>query len=210
KGRLDDAIRAYRKAIELKPDYAQAHCNLGHALRDQGHFRPALEALRRGHELGSKTPGWNYPSADWIRRCQRLLDLEARLPATLRGAARPPGATERLDLPRLCQRYKQLYAASARFYAEASAGHPRLAEDLRAGHRYNAACAAALAAAGQGRDADRLDDPERARLHRQALAWLRADLAAWTKVVEKGPPQDRALVQRKLPHWQKDPDLPGP
>ena len=28
-GRVDEAVAAYRKAIALKPDYAESHCNLG-------------------------------------------------------------------------------------------------------------------------------------------------------------------------------------
>jgi serine/threonine-protein kinase len=209
-GRLDDAIREYRQAIALKPDFAPAHCNLGHALLARGQFRAALQSLRRGHELGTKDPRWPYPSADWVRQCQRLADLDDRLPALLRGADRPQDAQERLALADLCQqRSKRRYAAAARFYAAAFAEQPKLAEDPRGGHRYNAACAAALAAAGQGQDADPLDDQEKARLRRQALDWLRADLTAWAKVVEKDSPQDRALVQRTLQHWQKDPDLAG-
>ena len=30
-GRLNDAIAQYEKALRLKPDYAEAHNNLGHA-----------------------------------------------------------------------------------------------------------------------------------------------------------------------------------
>jgi serine/threonine-protein kinase len=207
-GRLDDAIQEYQKAIDLRPDYAEAHCNLGHALRDQGHFRQALQALRRGHELGSKNPRWPYPSADWVKDCGRLADLDARLPAIIKGDDRPASDAERLDLARVCQ-YKQLYAASARFYADAFADQPRLAADLRAGHRYNAACAAALAAAGRGHDADQLGDKGRARLRRQALDWLRDDLAAWSQPVKGGKPPDRATAIRTLTHWGKDPDLAG-
>jgi serine/threonine-protein kinase len=206
-GRLAEAGAACRKAIELKPDYAEAHCNLGHALRDQGHFRQALQALQRGHALGAKNPRWPYPSAAWVRRCQRLADLDARLPALLRGDDRPQ-AGEHLVLADLCL-VKRLYAAAARFFADGFADQPRLAEDLRAGHRYNAACAAALAAAGQGQDAGPLDDKGRARLRRQALDWLRADLAAWTKVVDQGPAQARPVGRQTLRHWQKDPDLAG-
>jgi hypothetical protein len=68
---------------------------------------------------------------------------------------------------------------------------------------------AASLAGGQGKDADQLDDKERARLRRQALGWLRADLAAWTQVVDKAPPQARPAVRQALQHWQKDPDLAG-
>jgi serine/threonine-protein kinase len=103
---------------------------------------------------------------------------------------------------------KKLDAAAARFYADALAD-PNLAEDLRPRHRYNAACAAARAGCGQGEDAAQLTDKERQQWRERALDWLRADLAAWAKGVEKGPPQARPQVQRTLRRWQQDPDLAG-
>jgi Tfp pilus assembly protein PilF len=209
KGKADEAIAAFRGAIRLQPDDAPAHCNLGHALLQQGHFRAALEALRRGHQLGRRNPRWPYPSADWVRHCEQLVALDARLPALLQGDDRPKDAAEQMALADLCQRYKRRYAAAARFYAAAFAAEAKRADDLRQGYRYNAACAAALAAAGQGKDAGRLDDKERARLRAQALGWLRADLALWAKRADRGKPEVQPVLRRKLLDWQKDPDLAG-
>jgi hypothetical protein len=144
-----------------------------------------------------------------LQECERWLALEKRLPAVLQGQAKPASAAERLALAQLCQRHKEFYAASARFYAEAFAEEPGLAQDLRAGHRYNAACAAALASAGRGHDAAKLDDPERARLRQQALGWLRADLGAWAQVLDKAPAKARPVVRRTLAHWRADADLAG-
>jgi hypothetical protein len=86
---------------------------------------------------------------------------------------------------------------------------PKVAADLRPGHRYNAACVAALAGCGQGADAAKLEAGERARLRGQALAWLRADLAQWDKQLGNGESADRQAAQRVLRHWQKDSDLAG-
>ena len=88
-GQLDKAIAAYSKAIELAPTYALAHYNLGLALRDQGKFADALAALKKGHKLGSKRPDWNYPSGRLLAECERLLDLDTRLPIILQGKAKP-------------------------------------------------------------------------------------------------------------------------
>jgi tetratricopeptide (TPR) repeat protein len=209
KGRRDEAIQEYRRAIDLDPKYALAYRNLGHALLQGGRFAEAQAATRRCLDLLPPNHPLRQLVTQQLRNCERWLALEERLPGLLQGKAKPADAAERLALAQLCQQYKQLYTASARFYAEAFADQPRLARDPRSGHRYNAACAAALAAAGQGKDTGKLDDKERARLRQQALDWLRADLAAWARSVDQGPPQARLLVQQKMQHWQKDPDLAG-
>jgi hypothetical protein len=66
-----------------------------------------------------------------------------------------------------------------------------------------------MAAAGQGEDAKLLPDKVRLMLRRQALGWLRTDLAAWSQFLDNGAPQARATVERTLQHWQVDPDLAG-
>ena len=38
-GKLKEAEFSYRKAIEIKPDYAEAHYNLGNILRDLGNLQ---------------------------------------------------------------------------------------------------------------------------------------------------------------------------
>jgi tetratricopeptide (TPR) repeat protein len=207
KGDVDGAIAAYGKAIEIAPDYAEAHCNLGHALRNQGRLVEALEELRRGHALGSQRPGWPFPSADWVRQCERLVNLDRKLPAVLSGEAEPADATERLALGQLCGQYKRRYAAAVRFYADAFAADGKLTDNLDQQHRYHAACSAARAAAGQGEDAKRLPDKARLMLRRQALAWLRDDLAAYRKLAERDAAAGKQLVRERMQHWQRDADL---
>ena len=207
-GKLDEAVAEYRKAITLEPDYAEARCDLGQALEQEGEFHQALEELRRGHELGSKRPGWTYPSAEWLRWCERLIELDGKLPGFLDGKATPASADERVELAGLCA-LKGLNAAAARFYEDAFAAAPKLADDLGAAHRYDAACAAALAGCGRGQDANKLDDQGRARLRRQALDWLWADLKTWRGLLEKGPYVNRPAVAQQLRHWQVDADLAG-
>jgi serine/threonine-protein kinase len=209
-GRLDDAIRECRAALTLDPKLAPAHGALGEALLGQGRFAEARAATRRCLDLLPQNHPQRERATQQLRQCERLFELTDKLPAILQGEAKPIDAAERITLAQMCQQQsQQLYAAAARFYAEAFAEQPRPADDFGKGFRYNAASAAALAGSGKGQDAGRLDDQGRARLRHQALDWLRADLGAWTKVVEKGPPQERALVQRKLQHWKKDPDLSG-
>src|SRR5262249_1482221 len=208
KGQVDEAIVCYRKAIELSPKFDEAYCNLGHAFRSQGRFAEALAAYQRGHELGTRRSGWRYPSAQWVRETELLAALEAKLPAFLKNEFQPKDTAERLGLAAVCQG-KKLHATAARMYADAFAGDPTLADNLNNGHRSDAACSAALAAAGQGEDTANLDEKEKAGLRRQALDWLRADLAAGMTLTENGPPTARRFVQQRAKGWQQDSDLAG-
>ena len=45
--RIAEAVACYRRALELKPDYAEAHNNLGNALKDQGKPDEAVACYRR-------------------------------------------------------------------------------------------------------------------------------------------------------------------
>ena len=76
-------------------------------------------------------------------------------------------------------------------------------------NRYNAACAAALAGCGQGTDDPPLDDAAKTRWRKQAIDWLTADLAVWSKLVDSGPPQARPFVSQTLKHWKADTELAG-
>jgi tetratricopeptide (TPR) repeat protein len=207
-GEVRGAIAAYREAIRLKPDHAEAHCNLGLALRGQGQYAESLAELRVGHELGSKRPDWRYPSAAWVAEAERLAALAERLPAVLGGTDRPADAAERLAFAQMAYDTKR-HAAAARLWAEALAADPKLSDDRRAQHRYNAACAAALAAAGRAEGEPPPDAAAKAELRRKALDWLRAELAAWSKVLDSGDPKADAFGARTLRHWRVDTDLAG-
>jgi serine/threonine protein kinase/Flp pilus assembly protein TadD len=209
RGRLDEAVAEFHEALRLKNDIPEAHYNLGIAFFQQGRFHNAVKAIGRGHELGSRNPRWPYPSARWLRRAEQMAELDDRLAAVLEGKAQPKDADERIAFARLCQEQRKRCVAAERFYADAFTAQPTLADDLQRQHRYNAACAAALAGCGQGKDADSLDDKERARLRRQALDWCRADLAAWQTRLEKEPNQARPVVAKLMQHWLVDPDFAG-
>jgi hypothetical protein len=143
-----------------------------------------------------------------LEHCKALIALEGRLPAVLLGNDQPANAREGLQFAILC-RIKKQYAASARFAGEAFTRTPALAEDLRSHERYNAACVAALAGCGLGEDAAELGEAERTGWRKQARAWLRADLAAWAKLLDGGNAADRLRAQKFLAHWRADPNLAG-
>jgi pyrroloquinoline quinone (PQQ) biosynthesis protein C len=146
-----------------------------------------MPSIRRGHELGSARPDWKYPSRRWVEDVERGVEWEERLDRVLAGDVRPGDASERIGFANLLH-MKSLHAEAAQMYAEAFAESATIAEDLEGHHRYNAACAAALAAA-RGGDAT--------AWRNRALEWLRADLAA----------REKAGRADTLKHWSGNADL---
>jgi serine/threonine-protein kinase len=208
KGLLDEAIAAHRQAIHLRPDYALAHCGLGCALRDQGRFADALASLRRGHKLGSRVTGWDQPSAEWVRRCERLIELERKLPAIRDGKAKPANAAEQIEFAWLCSA-KRFYVAAARLYAEAFAAQDEDTEKLKDLNRFSAACCAAWAGCGRSEDAVSLDEKERTRWRKQAREWLWDDLVLHAQRLQNGTPADRLQVEQQMQRWLTDAHLVG-
>jgi thioredoxin-like negative regulator of GroEL len=178
----------YKAAIDAEPTMAEAHYGLGQLYQMQRRCREALPYLKKGHELGSKQPGWRAKSAERIAAVEKQIAFEDRLEDVVKGAAAPANERERLEYAlMLCG--KQRYVEAARFFEKALANDASLADDLARSYRYNAACAAVLAAANGS------DDP--AAWRGRALQWLRADLAA----------RQTAGDQKSLPHWKEDPDF---
>jgi serine/threonine-protein kinase len=135
------------------------------------------------------------------------VEIDGRLSAALKGEGRSADAAEAMTFAQICQ-IRKLYASSARFWADALAGDPKLAEDRQAQHPYNAACAAALAGCGQGEDNPAPDEAARVKLRQQALDWLKAELVAWTRVLDRDA-KAAAFIAQTMRHWKVDTDLIG-
>ncbi len=155
---------------------------------------------------------WRAASADqleiWIYHVLRR-EAEAmvfpNLPAFLEGTYQPADQCERLAFVGAAES-KGLISESIRLCADAFAAEPSLANDVERGLRYDAACRAATAGFGCGRDTPKLNDEERARLRNQARQWLYAELAAWSKKLDTDPAA-KAAVLSALKWWRTDPDL---
>jgi Tfp pilus assembly protein PilF len=209
RGKFDEAIAESRAALRLRDDFPEPHCNLGLALRSRGEFAEAVAELRKARDLARKSnPNFALRVDRMLAATERQACLAAKLPAVLAGTIKPGDTVETLDFAQICY-YRGLQGASARFWAEAFQADPKRADDLDAHLRYDAACAAALAGCGQGKDEPPLDDASRTRWRRQALEWLDADLAAWSKALKNGPPPPRQIIAQKLQDWKVDPDLAG-
>jgi serine/threonine protein kinase/Flp pilus assembly protein TadD len=206
RGELDLAISELSQAVHYNPDDALNHYGLGNALFIKGRLDKAIaeyrEALRIKPEYAEVRQS--------LERAEQLLGLDTRLPGVLQGKDRAKHAGESLGFAILCMPpYREQYADAARFYGEAFAAEPKLAESLQAPHRYNAACAAALAGCGRGTKADKLDATRKAQLRRQSLNWLRADLEARRLLLDNDARKAAPYVTEQMRHWLADTDFAG-
>jgi serine/threonine-protein kinase len=205
--RYGEAEAAFRKATDLQPDLALAYRNLGLALLRQARFDEAAAPLTKAGDLLPATCPLREQVRQLERQRQRFVALGARLPAILEGTDKPASAVEQIELAGLCL-FKKHHGAAARFFRDAFAADPKLAEMGRPSLRCSAARVAALAGCGQGRDAAKLDGKGRARWRRQALDWLRQDLAWWGRALG-GDAQTHVRVRQEMQRWLTDSDLAG-
>jgi tetratricopeptide (TPR) repeat protein len=215
---FDLAAEAYRRESDQDPDDAGIHCDLGQALLHEGRFGEAVQCLRRGDELSARQ-NVQETSCQWRQEAERQVILDSLLPAVLKGEAAPIDSAAEAALAETAQMSsRRLFAASTRLYSQAFAADPTLEGQLGAvthnGYRYDAACAAALAAAAQGEDAHGLSAEERDALRRQAVNWLRAELNELAPVA--APANTAAVLEhpeliwyihRTLKIWQGNADL---
>jgi tetratricopeptide (TPR) repeat protein len=202
---LDGAIAAFQQSIQLDDKYAKSRNNLGLALEAKGNLEGAIAAYREAVRIDSRTATFR----DNLSRAQRLRELLPRLPNVRAGTDKPKSPAEACDFALLCARaHPKHYADSVRFFVDAFAADPQLAEDRKASHRYNAACFAALAGCGKGADAPH-EDKEKARLRGQALTWLRADLMVLHHEASFGEAVQRYDAAAQLSHWLIDSDFAG-
>lgn len=123
-------------------------------------------------------------------------------------SAKPASDVERLRFAQLAYDHKK-FTLAAQLWAEALAKNPKLFDDIRTQHRFNAARASCLAAAGKSRDEPPLDDAAKAKLRAQALDWLNAELTGWRMLLEATTPEDRELGLMKLSGWKRDAGFAG-
>jgi tetratricopeptide (TPR) repeat protein len=195
--KLDEALSELSTALKLKPDQAESHACLGLARRARGEFADSIAELRKALEVARS----NLPLALQIER--EIVDTErqayrvARLPEVLAGKRKPGDTGEMTGFAQRCYE-RELHAFAGRLWSEAFQSQPKRVEDMQAQHHYNAASAAALAGSGQAQDDPPLDEPTKARWRKQAIDWLKADLAAWSKLLMKDPAANRETISKTL------------
>jgi serine/threonine-protein kinase len=201
KGDFDGAVAAHKAALRVEPKFAFVHYDLGLALRARGDLEGAIAAFRQALDCDPK-----YTLARTnLDTTQRWLEFRERLPDVLTGQARPANPGEAVEFARFClQRFQNHFAMSLTLYKEAFAADAKLLDVYP--HRYNAACAALLLAAGL--DATTTPSAEHAAdLRTEAYQWLLAELELVRKDVHSDQPATRKKALDRLAHWKRDIDL---
>jgi eukaryotic-like serine/threonine-protein kinase len=202
-GQTDEAVVAFRQALRRDPRFRPASVGLGRALLAKGEFTESLHAVSRGDD-GRRPFGRNADPAVIARKSERMIALDARLRALVRGDDRPINADEAVEFARLSA-CKELYAFSVRLWSEAFTARPELVSAAGEENRYEAARAAALAGCGLGKDDPVTDSSARERFCAQSLDWLNAELSSVAELLDKGAPRERDEIPRRLGRWQVDP-----
>ncbi len=177
-GRAEEAAAAYRAALTLDPKWARSACDLAIVLRESGDYTGALAMMKRGHELGSATPGWSMPSARWVTEAEHLIDRAAALEEVRRDREGMSDLdhAELTDMARLSKLAGYTAAATRLVQADLDKFPPKVqpgAEDLADSRRLIGAATALRAGFGQGRDAP-ADAATRAEFRVLALEWVGA------------------------------------
>ena len=123
--RLNEAVAAYKQAVQLNPDLAEAYNNLGVALRKMGKQDAALVAYRRCLELQPENEGLWSNMGNCLREMQAFEEAEA---AHKRALSLKPANASRLFNAALVHRDRNEMTAALDLFNAALALDPDYAE----------------------------------------------------------------------------------
>jgi tetratricopeptide (TPR) repeat protein len=202
KGDLDGAEVSYRAAVAIDPSTGGPYFNLGLVCDRRGDLTGAEEWHRKA-VAAAPTNAYYREVLDGVVRKRALL---ARLDEVAAGRADPTTPAEAIEFAELASGSpRRRYILAVRFYSRAFAAEPGLSDDAKLWHRYNAACCAALAAAGKDEELTAFGVEEWGHLTGLALKWLRAGLSQLSARAKD--PKWWPDVRGKLTHWKADADL---
>lgn len=203
--RFDEAFGHYEKALALDGTFAVAHNNYGVVLQAAGRLDDATTAYEKAIRLDFDNSATAHSNLGTVLLAKGQVD----------DALEHLKESVRLD-PNIAVAHYYLgeaYGKKAHFneaidhLQQAHQLDPKLlaARKLLSEHRFRAACSAILASNDKEQRESHLRPREPEELRRQALAWLRADLALTTQVPNDGTAHSSEMVFA----WQNEPALAG-
>jgi tetratricopeptide (TPR) repeat protein len=219
-GEMDQAQAAYEKAIAgflalaaanptatvYRGDLERNSMNLGLLHLARVRFDDAERAFRNSLQYAESGSASAKQIQGMIGGAQTGRRIGGRFAGMVRGTEAPRDAAERVAVAEMCYD-RGFYGAAVRFWGEAIDADPALAANRDNQIRYSAACAAALAAGGRGKDNRASTAASNAKLRKQAKQWLTADLGDWSRLFEGANAPQRAAIARTLRHWRQGSDL---
>lgn len=194
------AVEAFAKAKQFDPANNQATIGMAQSLLLLGRYHECIDAART---IGETTPPGLAAAVDRLRReGERLQQLADRLPELTNTSGDGVPAMDRLRIAEYCVANGN-YANGTRWYEWAFADDPRLAGDVRSGHRF---AAIAAVQAGVGLDATVAATDRRGFLQR-AAEWLREDLTVMDTHWHEAKPAVQRLLVRRTAQWLTEPGL---
>jgi eukaryotic-like serine/threonine-protein kinase len=192
-------------ALDLGYHAVEAYHTLATVHWDGGDFAAGMATVRQAQAQVSQAD----PQYSLLRRDQELaeqcLRTLALAPAVLYdGATVTDPADKGMLAMTLGLKYRR-YAAACRLFAEVFAEMPAVANTVSGGARLNAACFAARAGTGYGEPDPTLDRAEQARLRKQALDWLRAELDGWQAALKVAPLAEHGVPRFRVRSWLINP-----
>jgi tetratricopeptide (TPR) repeat protein len=203
KGELDDALTCLRAAVRLDPRRPPPRGTLVKALIARGRFEEARSEARLFVDGQSAEDPERKGAQVLLAHAERLVALEAELPAILDGTRIPHDGAECLALADLF-RARQDHAQAVLYFTDAferGVGTPVRDANWRTA---DAARCAALAATGGGGARDIPSDEERAALRAAAYTWLGTELGGLNAVLEDDAHKYARFALRSLQLWRLD------
>ncbi|HOX24535.1 MAG TPA: tetratricopeptide repeat protein [Candidatus Krumholzibacteria bacterium] len=120
-GRTDDAIAAFGRALDLSPDTAAIHLNLGIALYQAGRLADAMPSLRRAADLD---PGFTVARVMLAQTLAATGEIAAAEDEYRQALATAPRHAPALRGLGFCRLRQADYAGAARYYGDATAAEP--------------------------------------------------------------------------------------
>ena len=205
--KFDDSLPEYREAIRLRPDDFGLYQGYAQALRRKTDYAGALAVIRQAQARSGVCPR-RIPVPGRLARQDRVARGAGRAaPGPPEGEGAAPGRrrADRAGPDVLRQE-------ALRRLAPVSWRGPRRRPEARREPRPATPLQYGVLRPAGGRRPGRGRAPPRTRrrgpaLRRRALGWLRAELAAWSGVVESGTSLDREKTLSIIRWWTRDVDL---
>ena len=175
------AEKPIRKVIELRKADGNLLGIFGNVLMYQGKFAEAIEHTRQAITLLEREGASISMGQQQLEVCKKYQVLVQKLPSVINGK-RKAGADELVELAKLCGSYLNRFSDSATLYDSAFKLRPSLANSTFQLRRTDAACAAAMAAAGKDVTVALKNKKTAQQWRNLALSWLQLDLAALQRV----------------------------